>query len=414
MEELLTYVWIFNTLMVMVFNLSIWRDMKNPAVFHSIMWFVIIVLHKFLPHGLYPLESDVLSVVFFSVLVFSAGVMLGQFLTRNLTLASSTSEILPEKHIVTLYVVISIVCLPLLIKSAIALASQGYTTNFFINLRWALSNEDSPQSFGVLSYVMSVAFSALFLKLIDTRKPLKSFGVAITTVICLCYAVLNTGRSFFFQFLVPSFFIVMFARPSALKFKQILLFFGMLIGVFAAMGQLLGKIGGEDKGFINEFGLYLLGGTSAFQEILSEPQHLEYGANSFRTIHAILASMGFNVDVTNLVQSFVNIPQRTNVYTVFQPYFLDFGIPYVLVAQFIFGLMHSCLYSVAVRKHTIGVLLYSLSMYPLFMQWFQDQYLSLLSLWVQYLILLLIPIGVPNLYNFLKELTAKREDSGVA
>lgn len=37
------------------------------------------------------------------------------------------------------------------------------------------------------------------------------------------------------------------------------------------------------------------------------------------------------------------------------------------------------------------VLLFSLSMYPLFMQFFQDQYFSLLTTWVIFMTLLILP-----------------------
>jgi len=411
MDQLSTYIWIFNILMVFALNLAVWRDMKNPAVINSMMWFSIVTLHKFLPHGLYQLESSALSVVFFSVLMFSVGVTLGQFLTKDVPFPDSTDELFPNERIVSLYVLLSIICVPLLIKSAIALASHGFTDNFFVNLRRALSDEDNPQSFGVLSYVFNVAFLAFFLRLCNTEKSLKSSYIVIPAVLCLFYALLGTGRTFFFLLLVPAFFVVLLMRPTVLGLKQIILFFGVLIAAFALMGTLLGKVGGEEKGLVDEFGLYLFGGMSAFQEILAEPQHLEYGAHTFRTPYAILAALGFDVKVTNLMQEYVFIPKPTNVYTVFQPYFLDFGLAYVFIAQFAFGLMHSYLYGFAKRKHIIGILLYSLSMYALFMQWFQDQYLTLMSQWLQYLILLLVPFFVPWLYKSLKELAAKRENS---
>jgi len=341
-------------------------------------------------------------------------VIAGQWLTKRLDTEGALFQLLPHKYYVNLYIVLSILCLPFLVKSAIALASHKITTNFFVNLRISLSNVENPQSFGILAYAATFAFSGLFLKLVDTRVRLLSSGVLISTLACLCYALLGTGRAYFFQFLVPAFFIILFARPGTLKSRHIVIFFTVLFSVFVFMGMLLNKIGGEDKGVLKEFGLYLLGGASAFQEILAAPQHLEYGANTFRTIYAVLAAVGIDVNVVKLVQEFVLIPEPTNVYTVFQPYYLDFGISFVLISQFFFGLMHSCLYSMAVRRSSMGILLYSLSMYPLFMQWFLDQYFSLLSLWVQYLILLLIPLGISWVSGLFRQLIARGESSGVA
>jgi len=394
MDGITTYILIFNILLILGVNLAVWRDLKNPAVLHSLMWCSVVFLHRYLPHGLYQLESEVLWVIFFSMFVFSVGVFLGESATKHVE--PSASWLVPDERLLNFYVLLSAVCLPLLVRKAISLASHGLTPNFFINLRMSLSNEDAPQSFGLLAYVLTVVFAALFLRLADARRPLLSFGVVVPAIICVCYALMGTGRTFFFLLMVPAFFIVLFTRPQALNVKNVVLFFGVLISVFVLIGQLLGKIDGEEKGALDAFSLYFFGGTSAFQEILSAPQPLEYGANTFRMFYAILAALGMDVPVKQGIQGYVYIPRPTNVYSVFQPYYLDFGLTYVFISQFAFGLLHSCLYSLVKKRYTIAVLLYSISLYPLFVQWFQDAYLSAMSQWIQFMILLALPLLVAH------------------
>jgi oligosaccharide repeat unit polymerase len=84
------------------------------------------------------------------------------------------------------------------------------------------------------------------------------------------------------------------------------------------------------------------------------------------------------------LQPYIKTPVLTNVYTVYQPYFLDFSYVGVVLIQFFLGLLHGHIYKRAVSGSAFFVTLYGLSLYPLVMQFFQDQYLNLLSTWVQF------------------------------
>lgn len=156
----------------------------------------------------------------------------------------------------------------------------------------------------------------------------------------------------------------------------------------------MGKLGGNDGDAISVLWIYLLGGISAFDSILHGTSSEMNGINTFRSVLAVFASFGFDVPVVDLVQDYAYIPHPTNVYTVFFPYFVDFGIFAVFLTQFIFGAAHTLLYSLARRGSSVFAIIFSISVYPLFMQWFQDQYFSLLSTWVMFGALVLFPLAV--------------------
>jgi hypothetical protein len=61
----------------------------------------------------------------------------------------------------------------------------------------------------------------------------------------------------------------------------------------------------------------------------------------------------------------------------------------VLLAQFLFGWIHGWAYGGARRGSRSLAFVYGVLMYPLTMQFFQDQYFGLLSTWVQAVLLLL-------------------------
>ncbi|GAD02736.1 hypothetical protein AALB_2816 [Agarivorans albus MKT 106] len=154
----------------------------------------------------------------------------------------------------------------------------------------------------------------------------------------------------------------------------------------------MGKVGEGSGGALSALYVYLLGGVSAIDVVLSTQPDLAYGSNTFRTFYAVLAKLGFEWNPVKLVKDYVYIPHATNVYTVFYPYYLDFGLSYILISQFVFGVFHTVLYKGAIRGGYGYILAYSISVYALFIQWFQDQYLSLLTSWLIVFALLAMPL----------------------
>ncbi|PYT03367.1 MAG: hypothetical protein DMF60_18625 [Acidobacteria bacterium] len=134
------------------------------------------------------------------------------------------------------------------------------------------------------------------------------------------------------------------------------------------------------------------------------------GVNSFRTILAVLRALGFGTPYVPLVQPYVDIPMPMNVYTVYQPYFKDFGIGGILTL-FPLGLAHGFLYRKATVRnpHAVYVFLFSLSLFPLSTQVFQDMYFSVLSTWIQYGAISVLLFGIFSAQNVTNRLRPAHE-----
>lgn len=398
MNDFIIYIALGLGFIIAIINLFFWRDLKNPAVLHSLLWLTIIALHTFVSHGLNALNIETYLIVIAAMFLFSCGAALGLNFWINKERAQEYRLTLPNQRIINLYFYLALIGLPFLLVRALDLASHGVTDNFFVNLRLSLINEDEPQGYGILAYLLPVAYSSLFLFLLDKNKSLKSIKIFSMLMICLTYAFFSTGRTYLFLLLIPAIFILSLTRQNYLSLKKILVFIGIFILLFFFyQGMRGGEDGGGNAG-MSVFWIYLLGGVTAFQELFSTTHQFEYGSNMFRTIYVILSKLGFDVEVKGLIQGYTYIPTPTNVYSVFAPYFLDFGIYFSLSIQLLLGVIHGNFYKFAKRKNSLAVLFYSLSMYPLFMQWFQDQYFTLISTWVIFGLLLLVPfIKIPAL-----------------
>ena len=78
-----------------------------------------------------------------------------------------------------------------------------------------------------------------------------------------------------------------------------------------------------------------------------------------------------------MLQEFVGVPYPVNVYTMYKDYVIDFGYPGTLVTIGIIGFLHTLLYRKALTGSLLGNFLFALSMFPVFMAIFTDQYSSL-------------------------------------
>lgn len=387
----LAFVSLLVCFLITIFNFFVWRDIKSPSVLHALLWTSILALHSFVSHGLFPLRFETHLIVIFSMLLFSLGSIFSLTIFKNMGCKTKSFCVLPKNNIIKFYLYIAFIGLPFFILRAYDLASHGSTGNFLIDVRLSLTGGLSSQGYGTLGYLVPIAFSCFYLLLLNKKRSLKSPLIICTFFMCLLYSILSTGRTFLFLLFIPSLFILALTRAKYLTIKKNIIFVGGLFIVFVVFGSFLGKLGSDLHGLLSIFWIYLLGGITAFQELFSNQDIFTYGNYSFRTFYAIFKKIGFDVDVQNLIQKYVHIPYPTNVYSVFSSYFLDFGIYFVFIAQFIFGLFHSCLFLLSKKKNLYAILIYSLSMYMLFMQFFQDQYFSLLSQWIIYGFILLLP-----------------------
>lgn len=139
---------------------------------------------------------------------------------------------------------------------------------------------------------------------------------------------------------------------------------------------------------MNQFALYMSGSLVAFEKLVASSSDYLYGQNTFRFLYAIFNKLFGTGEVQELVQDTVAISdkQGTNVYTFYQYYFKDFGLLYALLVQFFVGIFHGILYRKMLSKRPINIFFFSIMIYPLVMQFFQDQYISLFSTWLQHLV----------------------------
>lgn len=367
------------------------RDALHPGALLAGLWGTVGLGYLGLPHALRPIGLETLLLVSSAVVAFvvgSLGVATAAPPERSLMFRSTA-----VRHVLYWAALLG---LPAFLLQAQEIAdSAAFTESMLINLRIALTGElDDVQTYGLLGYLLPISFTSTLVELASSRRRLFEPRGWVAFAVSLSYAVLATGRTFLFVLLIALAFVALVQRrirPAAMLWVGLVL----LGGVFFGLGWLFNKIG-EDSPNVNALSaldalsLYLLGSLAAFDLALLQPgAPLDWGLNTFRSMMAVLASAGIDVEVVPLVKDYVFVPEATNVYTVFLPYLQDFGVAGAVLFLAFFGWLHARLYRAAKSQDPRLVILYALSVYPLLMQFFQDQYFSLLTTWVLFTVLVL-------------------------
>lgn len=398
-------------------NYSIHGKLMAPAVIFSALWAIVLALHGLfsvtLLKDLYPLHLNSLLVFSGGVLAFSTG-SLFYFLWNNKPIVTNNSfasvNIPPLSFIFRLgLVIICGVALPFFIRNAIAIFIQSKVDNFLVGLRYELIVNDA--DLGPLKYLITVSIAVYALCQLEAlRMPVfkNKLLAFLSFAIALLFAIFSSGRTFFL--LLGTIFIgLQLILNPRFKIKKLLWIVPAIVVLFAGYGLLFGKGGNADQSkkeqvtTVSKYtALYLAGALNAQDYELNHQFEPRYnGYNSMRFFYVVGIAAGIINPVNfndNLMQNYVMIPYEFNAYTFYSPYLKDFGYAYPMLVLFVLGLFQTWLYYKALTTRSARfALYYSIMLYPLVMCFFQDQYFSLLSTWIQCFVIIEVSFVV-NLF----------------
>lgn len=291
--------------------------------------------------------------------------------------------------LVTFAQVVAVIALYFVYKKAVLLAGgrDVFSVAGYVELRRSLTGGGG--GFGYLSYVFLLAF---VLASIQLQSYLDKSGGLITAVVSIAtailYAYFSTGRTFFLLLASMVIFPLVMRRVVRVRglvvFALIVALFFMFVAMMTRKGITMdGTLFENAESFLLSLRSYTVAPVLALYSLFGSDIALDFGLNSFRFFVSLLHFLGLSeVPPADLIRGYVFVPDPTNVYTVYEVYFRDFGYVGLLVPP-LFLVGHWWLYARSRQMGGIWVFWYSVSLYPLVMQFFQDQYFSLLSMWIQ-------------------------------
>ncbi len=390
---------LINVLIGLAF-LKLFKSPAAPPVVFSMVWTAGIFLHIIFSFTILP---DILPISTPVLLLFTAGVIafgFGSFLAHTAAVQKVTVDFVEITFkLRVLLILMVLVILPFYIKKAIDIVVASEIENFLMGLRWELNYGDA--DYGWYKYFILLSIIAYAACLIESIKKPTIPNVSLTIIsflISMAYVVLFTGRTFFLMIFVIYLFCK-YLLSSNFSIKKLVAFLLLALIVFIGFGLFFNKGGNIEDSLADNLkstseltAIYLAGALSAFQYEVSNVLEIGFnGQNSLRFFYVIGEKLGFSLPQdfkTSLIQEFVYIPYETNVYTFYSPYVRDFGFLYPIFCLLLYGYIHQYTFRKAKATLNPRMIIYSaLLMYPVVMSIFSDQYLSLLSTWLQIIVI---------------------------
>jgi len=362
----------------------------NPFQIYFLVWFILVL-------GYYVSRETYISVSFEFVgllLVanfFSFVLLFIVYTERKVAVNLKTVSINNSQDWLIILAQIAVtVALPFVYLQAVTLA-QGediFTVLGYIKLRSAMVREGA--DYGLLRYFFILSFVVSSLTMFSYRQRSAHLGrLVLSILVSLSYAYLSTGRTFILLFMCLMTIPLIFVGAIRLRGILISVLITAILFMFVAGMTLRGisiNMGlSENIHFFSEnIRSYTIAPIVAFLNFVASEPVLDWGENTFRFLIALQYTLGLSDTAPlQLIRDYALVPDATNVYTVYEPYFRDFSYFGILIPPF-FLIIHYWLYRKAIRFGGVWLFYYSAAVYPLLMQFFQDQYFSLFSMWIQF------------------------------
>ncbi|MEO2094591.1 MAG: O-antigen polymerase [bacterium] len=293
----------------------------------------------------------------------------------------------PEKRLDKYFIAMGVGILVLVFFKARTITAGVEGVNIPQALRVALNYEGA--DWGVIKYACTFVYVSAIYLVTRSRNALFRQRIAsyLALAIAIAIAFLTTQRTAIFMLLVAAAFCG--HTTKALGKRQMGAYAALLASLFILSGVLLKKAGGIDLSFwanvqagVQSVLYYTLSPLSALDVALNSSLEHTDGQYTFRFIYALLEALGVpNSTPLALTQEFVKVPLPANAYTFIHAPFLDFGWGFLVYLALI-GAALGLLFTRS-RPPTYLIVIRAFAFYPVLLVFFQDQFLTLTSQWIQ-------------------------------
>lgn len=371
--------------LVTVFILFKIGDAFSPWMLTSAVWLSIFLLFALFGDNLYPLRDR----LFNCVMIWTPIIIFTSILTFYAL--PSTEDSCIEKPIETshylykLLFIIAMVCSPLYFYQMIKMALMFDMDNLLNNIRIFSNYGQKDTLMSLLKYISPINQALFIVEIWKYPNTSKWRFTAIIVSNILCTIAIMSKTPIFI--LTLSTLYIMYEKGK-IQIKNIIISVVAILLLFYEFNNLRNAGAETEKTtFLDFFSMYILSPSVAF-EWAQEKLIDQFGTFSFAFFYAFLTKLGIgNYYVQNQLQEFVFVPVPTNIYTVFQPYFEDFGYKGVAFFASVWGLLTGWMYRLVINGNPLAKCLYTYFIFALVMQFYQESLFVNLSTVIQFTII---------------------------
>ncbi|MCD8290117.1 MAG: oligosaccharide repeat unit polymerase [Prevotella sp.] len=390
-------------IMLIAFRVYKIGDYFSPWFITVGIWFVMIFAMQFQGDLLYPLSEQFLVCVSLWVPVLCISSILTYYLLPGVKdeNAAVMSDVPLSDKLFNIIYVVSMIITPMYLYQILKVVMMFDTTDMLYNIRILSIYGD--ENYGFLNY--SYILNQVLLVIALWRYPHIPKWQIITIYLAIllsCFAIMEKG-GLFFAFFTTIF--VLFER-GYIKLRSIIIW-AFVIFILFFLFNFIREAQSDDKSdttmTILEFvSMYILSPPVAFGMVDIDVSQ-QFGSHTFQTIYLFLQRFGYDVEVNTKLQDFVFVPISTNVYTVFQPFYQDFGYPGIPFFALVYGLISGWAYRQLRNGNGIGKCLYAYIAQVLVLQFYQENIMLSLVAVVQFVFFVVIMLQQKITFSFQKK-----------
>lgn len=361
-----------------------------PSVLIPILWGGLTLFYGVIDHGMYPLSSKVYVAILFWVTTFYCGAIIFE------KVAIKGCDI-HDFHQTTLnfYYKIALISTPFIIYSIYTMGMEG-GFSFFANIRLAVVGmSDTSRSLGILRYISTLALITFLIELYQYNGSKNKKRIIVLFVINIIATFSTMAKTSLIYFFVCSLVVLVF-KWGKIGWRKLLFALLSLIVVFSLF-QILRNLNTMSEGkelIFNMLNVYILGGMPAFDALIKENvSSTLFGANSLSFFYKFIETFA-GISLADGQGQFIGdgsgyamVPFPTNVFTVFAPFYSDFGLIGILVFGFITGALAGIIYRLAKKRVGWAVIFYSYIACALLLEFFSDFIFLMLSQTIQFFLI---------------------------
>ncbi len=387
-------------IMLIAFRIYRMGDYFSPWFLTVGIWFAIIFAMQFQGNLLYPLSDQFLICVSLWVPVLCVSSLLTYYLLPAVKDADTAvlSDMPLSDKLFTLIYIISMIMTPMYLYQILKIVMMFDTADMLYNIRILAVYGD--QDFGILNYSYILNQVLLVIALWKYPKiPKWQIATIYFAILLSCFAIMEKG-GLFFAFFATVF--VLFER-GYIKVRSIIIWAVVIFLLFFLFN--LSREMQSDDNTTNEttildfIGMYILSPAVAFGLVDMDVSQ-QFGSHSFQTLYLFLDRFGYNVEVNTKLQEFVFVPINTNVYTVFQPFYQDFGYSGIPFFALVYGLLSGWAYRQFRNGNGIGKCVYTYIAQVLILQFYQENIMMSLVAFIQFIFFVAIMTQQKLTFNF--------------
>ena len=374
---------LFATLALVNYRLR--RSVLYPPFLFCAMWLLDAIVYRLHLIDINPLHPITMYVIAAGAVLFSLGGICAFLVPETMIATRFTIIGTPKiaanwlRYFVVLFLAVC-VCFAIHGMMVVAAGAGGAGGLFFAVARETVIENinEGHASIPWYSYAATWTIFAATLFQCEQRDRVSWIAAAIAFVSCVISGA-RGGFLFLFSSLICVYLIsakrerfasaMRFARWPVLGF--FLLFAGLLF-VDKNISTTTNAFTFAGRSVVN----YVVGPVAALDQVLANPfDYVGAPNHTFRFFLQIGSSLGLiSYTAAPGLDKFIFIPFGTNVYTAYKFFITDYGIGFSLAIMGLIGFLHTLLFRKAHSGSVMGLYLFSLTIFPVLMVIFDDQY----------------------------------------